>query len=378
MDLVFEDGKKRIIKKEDISFSLKTSGLYLIEIVARVKGEKQLGGSDDEDLRIEINKKKFPLLKNPERYIDSPVAFAGGKLKGLKETICFVLSLDLGKHILSLIPDQSANLESIRIFKVSSNLNLENLDITTSNNAEDGERYPWITYVISDTALIKFTANFKLKRRFIDSDDVKVIIDGNVQKNYQSIFHKFWYFIASIIRGEIQDETFNTNFSPGLHYIEFWADRMPELKKITFFGLSASQTDKTIEEKVRDKAIDFGFDSEMILRLVKKESTFNPKSLSPKGAKGLFQLTDITIKQIANLGFKIDDPYDVDQNIQGGMIYFKWLYELYENQEDQLEKTLAAWNYGMKYVSVEGSLDTKDLPLETIEFIKYILNRDEI
>ncbi|MDO8569954.1 MAG: cell wall hydrolase [Candidatus Daviesbacteria bacterium] len=35
MDLVFEGIKKRIIKKEDVFFSLKTSGLYLIEIVAR-------------------------------------------------------------------------------------------------------------------------------------------------------------------------------------------------------------------------------------------------------------------------------------------------------------------------------------------------------
>lgn len=180
-----------------------------------------------------------------------------------------------------------------------------------------------------------------------------------------------------------ETETFIPNLSQGLHYIEFWADRMPVLQNVSFAGIATDKPfpmkiEDTAEDKIRNKAIEFRFDPEMILRLVRKESTFNPQALSPRGARGLFQLTDVTIKQIANLGFKINDPYDVDQNIEGGMIYFRWLYGLYDNQEDRIEKTLAAWNWGLGYIPVEGPLNLQKLPSETQAFIRYVLDKEEI
>ncbi len=54
MDSIYKDDKeKKINKPENIDFTVKTKGLYLIEMLARVKGEKQLGGTDDEDLKKE-------------------------------------------------------------------------------------------------------------------------------------------------------------------------------------------------------------------------------------------------------------------------------------------------------------------------------------
>lgn len=151
----------------------------------------------------------------------------------------------------------------------------------------------------------------------------------------------------------------------------------PELKQIKFGGLKLISIDE-IKAKIRTKAKEFNLDHEMVLRLAERESIFDPYALSQKGAKGIFQLTDITIKQIAKLGFKIDDPYNVDQNIQGGLIYFNWLYQRYANQENRLEKTLAAWNWGLKYVPLEGQLNFNDLPSETMELIKFVLGKDEI
>ena len=42
----------------------------------------------------------------------------------------------------------------------------------------------------------------------------------------------------------------------------------------------------------------------MMLRLAKRESQFDSGATSGAGAKGLFQLTDITIKQIIELDLK--------------------------------------------------------------------------
>lgn len=78
MESIYKDNRERKINKsEDFAFATKTAGIYLIEISARAKGEKQLGGSDDEDMRVEIDKRKFPQNENKNRYFDSPASFSG-------------------------------------------------------------------------------------------------------------------------------------------------------------------------------------------------------------------------------------------------------------------------------------------------------------
>lgn len=235
MQLIFEDVKKRKIEKqEDITFSLKHLGIYVVEVSARAKGEKQLGKTDDEDLRIDIDKRRFPQLGNSERYFDSPASLSGGQLKDLKKSVYFLLWLNQGKHTLSLIPDSSATLEKIRVFQFSTNLDTDRITLSLNDQAEDGDRRPWITFVFVDLRLNEFAVTLGLKRRFIDSDDVKVIVDGEVKRNHRSMLHKLWYFAASILKGETQTEIFQTNLKPGLRYIELWADRMPVLKNIDF------------------------------------------------------------------------------------------------------------------------------------------------
>lgn len=232
MDINFNGGKPgKITRQEDIPFSLKVSGLYLIELTARTQGEKQLGTSDDEDLRVEIDGRKFPQLKNPERYFDSPASFSGGQLHGLKKTVVFILLFDSGKHTISLIPDISATVEQVKVSKIS---NFENnkINLVRDITAEDGDRRPWITLALVDLGLKDFSVDLTLKKRFIDSDDVKVVIDGEVKRNYRSILHKLWYFAASVLISEKQTEVFTADLSQGIHYLELWADRMPVLNSV--------------------------------------------------------------------------------------------------------------------------------------------------
>lgn len=212
----------------------------------------------------------------------------------------------------------------------------------------------------------------------MDSDDVKVVIDGVVKRNNRSILHKLWYFIASF--NEEQSDNFETNFTSGLHYVELWADRTPILNKITFRDLNSSlikskDSTEIIKDKIRFKAREYGFDEEMMLRIAKKESQFNPKARSSQNAQGLFQLRPITVEQIGKLGYEVTDPYDIDQNIQGGFIYFHWLSNMYKGEEDQLVKTLAGWNWGHGNFPKEGKFDWNALKKETKDFINFVLSR---
>lgn len=378
MALVFADHENRkLVQTENVTFRLNTAGIYLVEITVRAKNEKQLGETDGENLRIEIDRRKFPQLNNPQRYSDSPASFSGAKLKNLKKSVFFLLNLSAESHTLTLIPDISATLENIRVWQLE---NTSAIELSLNIQAEDGDRRPWITLVLIDLGLKQFTASFTLKRRFIDSDDVKIIIDGEIRRNGRSILHKFWYFIASIFTSEKQTETFVTNSTLGLHYLEFWADKMPTLEKIVFFGLSAASptenSPEAIKAKIKYLAVQYGLNPEIMVRVAQFESRFNPQAVSPQDAKGIFQLTDITIKQIVSLGFKIDDPFNIDQNINGGIIYFRWLHDLYEDQQDPLNKTLVAWNWGLNRFSKSGPINWKNVPAETKKFIRDVLGKE--
>lgn len=365
MDVIPEDGKRRIVGKEDLTLSLDNSGLYLITIVGRVRGK--------EILRVETDGRKSSS--------DGPTVFAGGKLKGLKETIFFILPLNSGKHIVSLTADQGADLESFQVSRLSDNSTLE---IGVNDQAEDGDRRPWVVFVLVDLSLVSVIPTITYSQRKRDSDDVKIIIDGKTQGNvFRTIKHFLWHFAGSLLpknSSKTETETFTLNLSQGLHYIEFWADRMPRLQNISFTGLMTNKlvptkNEETIKDKIRSKAREYGLDPELMVRMAKQESQFDPKATSPVGAKGIFQLMDITIKQIANLGFEVKDPYDADQNITGGIIYFKWLNDMYPGDLQQLEKTLAVWNWGPNNFLKAGPLDYERMPNETKNFINSLLGK---
>lgn len=235
MESIFKDDKNRqIVKIEEVSFAVKTLGLYLIKISARAKSEKQLGATDDEELTIQIDDKIFPKLgSGSKQVVDSPASINGGKSHNLLKTVYFLTNLSGKNHKIILKtdnPPDTATFESLEVYGLEFT---NKITLEPKLQAEDGDRREWITFVLDNISLNSLTVELNLKRRFIDSDDVKVIIDGDLKRNHRSIFHKLWYFAASLLIGETQTETFNINLPKGLHYIEFWADRMPTLDKIT-------------------------------------------------------------------------------------------------------------------------------------------------
>lgn len=78
-------------------------------------------------------------------------------------------------------------------------------------------------------------------------------------------------------------------------------------------------------------------DPHLVAAVVEAESSFSPRAVSPKGAKGLMQLMPGTARMLG-----VRDPFDIRQNISGGTRYLAMLYERFEDWD----LALAAYHAG--------------------------------
>lgn len=111
------------------------------------------------------------------------------------------------------------------------------------------------------------------------------------------------------------------------------------------------------EPMIQSAAQAHGVSPELVRAVVGKESDFNPKARSVKGAGGLMQIVPATA---ADLG--VTDVYDPAQNIEAGTRYLSQLLKKYDGDQT---KALAAYNWGQGNVDKFG---LKVLPKETRDY----------
>lgn len=91
-----------------------------------------------------------------------------------------------------------------------------------------------------------------------------------------------------------------------------------------------------------------GIDAALIVAMVRVESSFDPRAVSHKGARGLMQVMPATAQRF---GVDGEDLFDPDINLEVGLRYLSWLRDRFDGDTQRM---LAAYNAG------EAAVDTYD------------------
>lgn len=116
------------------------------------------------------------------------------------------------------------------------------------------------------------------------------------------------------------------------------------------------------DQAIFDLADSYQQDRALIKAIIQIESSFNPQAVSPKGAQGLMQLMPATADS-----YDVSDPFDVQDNLRGGISYFAHLMKRYNND---VRLALAAYNAGETAVAKYNGIPP--FP-ETQSYVEFVL-----
>lgn len=109
----------------------------------------------------------------------------------------------------------------------------------------------------------------------------------------------------------------------------------------------------SVKASIVKHAVEMGVDPALALSIARTESGFRHEARSPHGAVGVYQLMPSTAKRLGV------NPYSLNDNIRGGIMYYKMMYKMFGS----IELALAAYNAGpgnvKKYNSVPPYAETK-------------------
>lgn len=131
---------------------------------------------------------------------------------------------------------------------------------------------------------------------------------------------------------------------------------------------NTSQKMSLINSAVEKYSKEFNVDSNLIHAIIKQESDYNPLCVSSAGAMGLMQLMP---ENCVEDGVK--DPFDIEDNIRGGIKQLKGYLDKYKN----IELSLMAYNAGSGTVRRRGVSSLQDIykmPKETQNYVKKVMN----
>lgn len=137
-------------------------------------------------------------------------------------------------------------------------------------------------------------------------------------------------------------------------------------------SVSTTSTDsnmKQIYESVNKYSKEFGVDPNLVLSVIKAESDFNPNTTSWAGAMGLMQLMPENCVEDG-----VTKPYDIDDNIRGGVKQLKWLLNRFNGDTSM---ALMGYNAGVGTMQNRGVTSTEHIykmPKETQNYVPKVLD----
>lgn len=117
---------------------------------------------------------------------------------------------------------------------------------------------------------------------------------------------------------------------------------------------------------IEDASFQNNIKQSLIMAIIKVESGFNHRAVSPKGAQGLMQLMPFTAKSLG-----VTNPFDPMQNIHGGTRYFSHCLKKLRS----IKLALAAYNAGLTRVEKMAKIPPFR---ETQNFVKNVLRYEKV
>jgi soluble lytic murein transglycosylase-like protein len=121
------------------------------------------------------------------------------------------------------------------------------------------------------------------------------------------------------------------------------------------------------DQHIREAATLYQIPEELVRAVIKVESDFDPRAVSPANAHGLMQLIPPTAERMM-----VTDIFDPRQNIYGGVRYLRVLANLFNGD---IQLTVAAYNAGEGAVIRHGGIppypETQDYVKRVLGFYRY-------
>jgi len=173
--------------------------------------------------------------------------------------------------------------------------------------------------------------------------------DSAVLRNGFSIRHERRQVIGTITRLFVDGD--NSSFvdipTAEIDHFEAIPDELP-LHLATQVPAPQVQHPMDLNEVVRTASGTYRLDPDLVNSVIRAESGFNVRAVSPKGAQGLMQLMPQTASQLG-----VHNAFDPQANVEGGARYLR---ELLERYNFDLVKALAAYNAGPHRVEQYGGV----------------------
>jgi hypothetical protein len=284
--------------------------------------------ADDDDIKLILDGK---IEQNNENKAHKNWFWCGRTLRGQEKEFSRELNWQAGLHYAELWADRMSSINEIKLVLNLVEDNIKKGKIVLHKDIEEAD------YVnLRKASDAKSESIFQLENGS-EVEIIEEIVKGEKIQNYSDIWHKVkyqeneGYILSSFVEINGQERT-------------------------------------VIVEKIRTQAKAYEIDENYVIALAGCESKYKPYAVSFSGALGIFQLTSIARDQIRekfNFEISKEESFNVDKNIEAGVIYLKWLFSIYRGSQDEYKKITAAWNAGNSLIPVTGAVNLDKISDQT-------------